>query len=130
MKLCVRATSSSILLAAVACGSPAPVSPVCTADFRPGVVVHVKDSLTGAGAASGASLVVREGFFKDSVAFPNSRPDLNDSPLAAAGERGGTYQITVSKPGYATWSQSNVRVTENQCHVNTIQLTALLQPST
>jgi hypothetical protein len=130
MKLCVRARFFPILFAAVGCGgSQAPVSPVCTDDFRPGVAVHVKDSLTGAGVASGASLVVREGLFKDSVAFPSSSPDLNDFPLAAAGERAGTYQIAVSKPGYATWSQSNVRVTTNQCHVNTVELTALLQPS-
>ena len=130
MKLCVRATTFPVLLAAVACGgSQDPVSVGCTAEFRQGVAVQVKDSITGAGAASGASLVVREGFFKDSVAFPNARPDLNDFALAAAGERAGTYQITVSKPGYATWSQSNVRVTKNQCHVNTVKLTALLQPS-
>ena len=128
MKLSVLATVFPILFAAMACGgSQAP--PVCTQEFRQGVVVYVKDSLTGAGVASGASLVVREGFFKDSAALPNSRPELNDVALAAAGERAGTYQLTVTRPGYATWSRSNVTVTKNQCHVNTIVLTALLQPN-
>lgn len=93
------------------------------------MTVFVKDSVTNAGIASGASLVVSEGIFKDSFAWPAGRQDLNDFPLAAAGERAGTYQVTVSKPGYATWVQSNVRVTRNVCHVNTVTLTALLQPA-
>jgi hypothetical protein len=115
----------SILIGAAACSSP--TSTVCTLEFRPGVAVYVKDSVTGAGVASGASLVVREGSYKDSVAAPNSRPDLDNYALLAAGERSGTYQVTVLKPGYAAWLQSNVRVTSNRCHVNTVNLTALLQ---
>jgi hypothetical protein len=119
----------SILIGAIGCsGSSVSASPVCTLELRPAVMVYVKDSLTNTGVASGASLVVREGSFKDSVAAPNARPDLNDLVLGAAGERAGTYQVTVSKPGYATWMQSNVRVTKNECHVNTVKLTALLQP--
>jgi hypothetical protein len=117
----------SILIGAVACAGS--TSPVCTQEFRPGVVVYVKDSLTKAGVASGASLVVREGSYKDSVAAMNSSPDQDNFPLSAAGERSGTYQVTVLKPGYATWLQSNVRVTSNVCHVNTVTLTALLQPA-
>lgn len=120
----------SILIGAIGCsGSSVSTSPVCTTELRPAVMVYVKDSLTTAGVASGASLVVRDGSFKDSVAVPNSRPDLNDSVLGAAVERAGTYQVTVSKPGYATWVQSNVQVTRNVCHVNTVKLTALLQPA-
>lgn len=118
-------------LVVVGCsGSKGPMSPICTEEFRPGVAVYIKDALTNAGVASGANLVAREGTFKDSVAFPGASPDLNNLPLTAAGERAGTYQLTVSRPGYAPWSQSNVRVTSNQCHVNTVTLTALLQPST
>jgi hypothetical protein len=117
----------SILIGAVACSGS--TSPVCTLEFRPGLAVYVKDSVTRAGVASGASLVVREGSYKDSVAAENSRPDLDNSPLLAAGERSGTYQVTVLKPGYAAWLQSNVRVTNNKCHVNTVNLTALLQPA-
>jgi hypothetical protein len=117
----------SIFIGAVACSGS--TSLACTLEVRPGVAVYVKDSLTSAGVASGASLVVREGSYKDSVATPDSRPDLDDSPLFAAGERAGTYQVTVLKPGYAAWLKSNVRVTSNRCHVNTVNLTALLQPA-
>jgi hypothetical protein len=117
----------SILIGAVACSGS--TSPVCTDEFRPGLVVFVKDSVTRAGVASGASLVVREGSYKDSVAAPDSTPFLDNLSLDAAGERSGTYQVTVLKRGYATWLKSNVRVTSNVCHVNTVTLTALLQPA-
>jgi hypothetical protein len=117
----------SVLIGAVACSGS--TSPVCTQEFRPGIAVYVNDSVTHAGIASGASLVVRDGSYKDSVAAPDGRPDLNTSPLFAAGERAGTYQVEVTKTGYAVWMKSDVRVTANECHVNTVTLTALLQPA-
>jgi hypothetical protein len=117
---------NSVLIAAVACSSS--TSPVCTNEARPAVAVYVKNSSTSADIASGASLVVRDGNYKDSVAAPNNRPDLDNSPLYAGAERAGTYQVTVTKTGFAEWTQSDVRVTANKCHVNTVTLTALLQP--
>ena len=116
-----------ILIGAAACSGS--TSPVCTTEFRPGITVYVNDSLTNAGIASGASLVVRDGSYKDSVAAPDGRPDLNSSPLFAAGERAGVYQVEVTKTGYAGWVKSDVEVTANQCHVNTVTLTARLQPA-
>lgn len=119
------------LLAGVSCsGSPGSTSPVCTMEFRYGLSVYIKDSLTGTPIASGASLVVRDGVFKDSVSHPSGRPEFNALPLLTAGERAGTYQISVLKPGYLPWSRSNVRITANECHVNPASVTALLQPST
>jgi hypothetical protein len=116
----------SVVIAAVACSRS--TSPVCTQEARPALAVYVKNSSTSAGIASGASLVVRDGNYKDSVAAPNNRPDLDNSPLYAGAERAGTYQVTVTKTGFAEWTQSDVRVTANKCHVNTVTLTALLQP--
>ena len=116
------------LLAAVGC-SASPSSPGCTMEFRYGLSVYVKDSLTGTSIASGASLVVRDGAFKDSVSHPSGAPELNALPLLTAGERAGTYQVSVSKPGYLPWSRSNVRITANECHVNPASITALLQPA-
>ena len=115
----------SILIGTLACS--ASLSPVCTQEARPAVAVYVKDSVTNAGTASGASLVASDGSYKDSVAAPAGSPDLDNLPLNAAFERAGTYQVTVTKNGYATWVKSTVRVTKDLCHVNTVTLTALLQ---
>lgn len=124
-------TFSTLVIAVVLLGcSSSPMEAVCTLEFRYGLVVYVNDSLTNTPVASGASLVVRDGSYKDSVAYPAASPDLNALPLASAGERAGTYQVTVTKPGNLPWSMNNVRVTANQCHVNQVKLTARLVPTT
>ena len=128
----VMKTVSAVFAAAfviVACSSSDYSGPICTADFRAGLVVYVHDSLSDTPIASGASLVARDGAYKDSVAFPAGRTDLNASPLSSAGERAGTYQVTVTKPGNLPWTKSNVVVTANECHVNTVTLTARLVPA-
>lgn len=99
---------------------------VCTADYRMGLNVYVKDSISGAWAASGAMLTIRDGAYADSSAMPANRPDLDALPLWGAGERAGLYAITVRKPGFADWKKAGVRVTRDECHVNTRELTAQL----
>lgn len=107
---------------------------VCTADFRFGLAVRVKDSATLAWAASGARLtsVDQHGVVVDSGltypnAFPAGRADLDSSSLSGAGEHAGVFQVTVRKPGYRDWVRSGVQVTADNCHVRRTELTALLQ---
>ena len=110
LKRNVNAAFCSILLIAASCsGSSDPLpSPICTADFRYGLEVYVNDSLTSAHIASGASLVARDGTFKDSVALPAARPEVDPFPLKSAGERAGTYDITVTRPGYQAWTRGSI----------------------
>jgi hypothetical protein len=107
---------------------------VCTADFRFGLAVHVKDSATHAWTASGAHLITvdQHGVVVDSgLAFPNTFPagraDLDSLSLSGAGEHAGVFQVTVRKPGYKDWIRSGVQVTADKCHVRLTELTALLQ---
>jgi hypothetical protein len=117
----------SILLELAGCSGYGSTSPICTQDLRAGIQVFVKDSVTNAGIASGASLIASEGAFKDSVRYTSSQPDFDAGPISAAAERPGTYQVKVLKANYAPWTQNNIRVTKDVCHVNTVTLTALLQ---
>ena len=56
-------------------------------------------------------------------------PGCPDSlALSAAHERPGTYTVTVSKPGYRDFTQSNIVVGADVCHVITVQITARLAP--
>ena len=128
MKTKIRSALSGIVVFGAACGNPIEQR-VCTADFRYGLMVYVQDSVTGASVASGATLVARESDFEDTFTYPDGRPDLNTQPLLSAGERAGTYQVTVTKAGYAPWARSNVTITSNVCHVNQTELTARLQPA-
>jgi hypothetical protein len=128
MRMNIHSGLTAIVMIGASCANPVE-DVVCTADFRYGLLVYVQDSVTGAALASGATLVAREADFEDSFTHPAGRPDLDAYPLVSAGERAGTYQVTVTKPGYAPWMRSNVTVTSNACHVNRTELTARLQPA-
>lgn len=83
-------------------------------------------------AANGADLdadgvlgLARDGSFVDTLEVFGSFAGTLD--LYGAGERAGRYDITISKPGYQTWQRTDVRVTEDECHVRTVRLEALLE---
>jgi hypothetical protein len=102
----------------------------CTADFRYGLTVTVQDSLTSAAPGS-ALLIATSGLYVDSVGphapvqwVPTQPPVLQ---LNTAGERAGTYALTVRASGYRDWVRTGVRVTADECHVRPVALTARLQ---
>lgn len=127
------AVLSVLLVTLVSCRNPFIAHDnaiLCTMEFRIGLHVYVKDSLTGAWAASGATLVSRDATYSDSSSLPSNRSDLDSLPLGGAGERAGVYLVTVRKAGYMDWVQRDVRVTANECHVNSVNLTARLSKAT
>lgn len=99
----------------------------CTDNFVWGLQVEVQDSVASAPSASGAQLIARDGAYADTASYPPSRPDLDNLPLVAAGERAGTYTVTVTKAGFIDWERSNVVVTADECHVQPVALTARLR---
>jgi hypothetical protein len=116
-----------LVIALAGCRNPVwPGDKICTTEFRFGLSVQVKDSVSGAWAASGAQLVLRDGAYADSASYPPNRSDLDALSLNGAGERAGTYEVTVRKAGFMTWQRQAVRVTANECHVNSVSLTAML----
>ncbi|HYH81360.1 MAG TPA: hypothetical protein VEX86_16265 [Longimicrobium sp.] len=107
-------------------GCLSPVGVGCTAIGRFAVNVEVRDSASGAAAADGATLVIREGEYADSVV---SAIGIQVPPVLAAGaERPGTYQVTVRKNGYQPWTREGVRVgREGRCdELQSARLTARL----
>jgi hypothetical protein len=113
--------------AGLAAGCNLPFTDACTTDFRHGVVVEVRDSLTDAPAAAGARLIVRDGAYADTS---DQLPFTDPLTLRAAGERGGTYDVTVEKLDYRDWTRARVRVLEDECHVIPVRIEARLQPIT
>jgi hypothetical protein len=106
----------------VACSDPIVA---CTFNALPPIVVAVRDSVTDAPVASGATLVIQDGAFVDSVTFP-SDPANDSVPMETNNsfERAGTYDVTVRKSGYLDWNKSRVIVTRDECHVNQVHLVA------
>lgn len=129
LRLSSAAVLGTAILALSACDIVESGGPICTAQFVSGLHVSVQDSVTGAPAASGARLTAVDGSYRDTVSAPAQRPDLNGQVLLAAGERPGSYDVTVSKTGYLDWQRSNVVVTADECHVIPVALTARLKPA-
>lgn len=100
-------------------------------DPAPAVRVEVQDSVTLAWVASGATLVLQDGAFVDSVSVPASRTDLNAVPLFTSRVYGrpGTYVVTVRRSGYANWVKASVIVRRvAACEVPGVRLVARLVP--
>lgn len=116
-------------LALGACSNSPAVFPACTEEFRYGLNVTVVDSLTGIPPSS-ATLIARDGVYVDSVGPQTTFIVGTQGPVllvSAAGEREGTYDLTVRSPGYLAWTRAGVQVTGDDCHVNPVALTARLR---
>jgi hypothetical protein len=103
---------------------------VCTLEFRHGIVVEIRDAVTGEPRAAQAQGTVRDGAYLESLQPTGIFPDYESSMLFryGAGERAGTYTVEVRRSGYQTWTAGNVVVDRGRCHVNTRTLRADLVP--
>jgi hypothetical protein len=97
---------------------------ICTSEARAGISITVLDSASGTPVGAGARITATDGEFSDTV----TTVEDYQGPYGLAHERAGSYTVTVEKAGYALWSSSDALVTRGECHVRTVQLTALLQP--
>ncbi|HKP73918.1 MAG TPA: carboxypeptidase-like regulatory domain-containing protein [Longimicrobiaceae bacterium] len=117
---------SGAAVAALAACNPLMPAHACLADYRYGINVTIVDSITEAPPSS-AVLIAQSGAYVDSVG-----PAAPQTPalllLSTAGERAGTYHLTVRAPGYREWTRSSVKVTADDCHVHPVAITARLQP--
>ena len=113
----------AIPLLAAACRSSA--EEVCAGLGLDGIKVTVVDSLTGAPAAAGATLLTYDlalgGQRVDSAVATNA-----DAPLYGASDRAGRYTVVVRQTGYRDWVRSNVTVRSGCPTVIQVALTARL----
>lgn len=116
----VDGAALAMALLAGACGQlPVNGGIACTAQFVYGISATVADATTGADITSGSYMVAREGSYVDSVSAMGNF-------LSAAGERAGTYSVTIGRPGYSSFTQTNVVVNRDECHVIPVRLAARL----
>ena len=87
------------------------------------MIITVVDSLTGGPpAAPEVHFIVSEGNFRDSTAV--RRPN---NSVGLLGERPGLYRLEIRAEGYKPWVNTRVRVSADECHVQTVELRAPLQ---
>ena len=95
------------------------------------VVAFITDSATGAPLAYRSSLIIRDGFYVDSVPFRSTVADsARGSTLLAGFDREGTYAVTVRREGSRVWTRDNVRATRDRCgELKEAELQVRLQPA-
>ena len=82
---------------------------VCTEIFVYGVNVTVTDA--NGDPITGATLTLTEGTYVETM------QELQAGSYAGAGERAGTYTLTVEAAGFVTQTLDNIVVDEDECHV-------------
>ena len=107
---------------------------VCTLEPQPAIQADIRDSVTGAGAAFHASLVVTNATVYDSSFFvgvsslPFDTASFSTVASASNGEPG-TYTVRVRRAGSRTWERTSVRVGGNRCGADATRLLVRLQPT-
>jgi hypothetical protein len=98
----------------------------CLHGARSGIVVVVFDQATGLTPRSLPSLAVSALGYEERL----SRPNLSPNEFAAAEERTGVFDVTVSAVGYQDWQRRAVRVDRlGHCDaIGTVHLDARLRP--
>jgi len=117
MKWILRALLVAFVVAANGCGQ------ACDAVLKAGIVLTIVDGATG-NPIEEATVIATEGSYSETVNLPSSPPAPGHAVLAF--ERPGTYRVEVQAPGYLPWVMSSVRVSRDDCHVQTVELTARL----
>jgi hypothetical protein len=123
---------------AVACQEQPTTDPfegfVCTLSVEPAIVVRLVNGETGMEGLPGFALMapqfgtVRDGGYVDSLRLSSFSEDTLHSVWAAP-ERPGRYDVLVRIGGYSDWLALGVTVEGGVCHVQTVELRAVLLPA-
>ena len=95
----------------------------CTTEARAGLNVQVRLAGSSAFETTGVSVIATDGSYTEPLTFYQG-----STIFSGAYERQGTYIITVSKPGYVTYTSLPITVTADECHVISQSLLVELQP--
>ncbi len=119
-----RALLSLVLIMAGTSALPAcEIGGACTTQYVWGVVLTLRDARTQQ-PINTATVTLVDGSYREELTMP-----LFPDAYYGAGEREGTYTITVSAPGYQPIAPRTVTVTGDECHVQQVRLTVDLTPS-
>ena len=118
MKWILRVLLLALVVVANGCGR------VCDASQKAGIVVTIVDGATGNPIEGEVTVIATEGSYFETVNPPYFPPGARTAALAS--ERSGTYRVEVQAAGYLPWVMSGVRVSRDDCHVETVALTARL----
>ncbi len=116
--------ASGLMIVLAGCYQSGTVDPIiCTQQFVYGLTVTIVDQTTAAPIAARATMTIRDGTYEEIVT-----DSWDGATLSGAGERPGTYTITIERPGYTTWTQTGVVISADECHVIPVLLSVEMVP--
>jgi hypothetical protein len=95
----------------------------CTDQFVYGLNVIVLDAFTGNPIFQDIEVKAVDGTYLEILELVPS----SEYAFVGAGERAGTYVVTITKAGYQTYTSAPIVVTRDECHVIPQSLTVNLQ---
>ena len=95
----------------------------CTTEARAGLNVQVQLAGSSTFETIGLNVTATEGSYAETLTYYTG-----STVFSGAYERQGTYIITVSKPGYVSYTSASITVTADECHVISQNLLVVLQP--
>jgi hypothetical protein len=102
---------------------------MCNALFAYGITLKVQNAATGAPITDSATVVITDGSYVESYDYLGAPGQPTSGLLSAAGERAGTYSISIRKTGFAPYDTVGVKVTRDVCLVHPVRVTANLRPA-
>lgn len=112
----------TIFLACNTSDDPGDVFTNCTEEFVFGLVIEVNDANTGNIILQNVTVTAADGDYTEGLVF-------NFDRFIGAGERAGTYILTIEAEGYQTLVTDPIVVGEDECHVIPEERTFGLQPN-
>ncbi len=94
----------------------------CTDLYAYGVSVQLTNADTGQ-PIENATLTLQDGDYTEVMQL------IPTGDYVGAGERAGTYTLTVTAPGFQPQTINNIVVTADRCHVRGVHLNIALQPA-
>lgn len=96
----------------------------CTDQFVYGLHVSVKNAMTNAVLQEGVLVKATDGSYVETL-----QTEVNSSIVfVGAGERAGSYILTVTKDGYETFTSEVIMLKRDECHIISKEVTVALQP--
>lgn len=96
----------------------------CTDQFVYGLHVSVKNAVTNAVLQEGVLVKATDGSYVETLQTEGN----SSTVFVGAGERAGSYILTVSKDGYETFTSEVITLKRDECHVISKEVTVALQP--
>lgn len=89
---------------------PNPIT--CTAEFVYGLNITLKDATTSNIINTDVEVIATDGNYKETL-----MTNVGISSYLGAGERAGTYIVTITSSKYQTFTSNPITLTSNECHV-------------